>query len=204
MKIRTTLCVLAVPVLAAVLVSCSAGVSKAKSGTSDNVAPSVLPAAGVAALHEAGFDTFSTRIDAPDFTLESTTGKKIQLSHLRGKVVLVNFWATWCPPCRAEMPSMQEMYQQLKPLGIEVVAVDVQEDRPAISSFQTQEGQQFTFPIAIDTTGAVAAHYGVRGIPSTFVIGSDGVAIGRVVGGKDWTARSVLEALKATLHSVGS
>jgi thiol-disulfide isomerase/thioredoxin len=134
---------------------------------------------------------------APDFTLEllggeqtspeqsvhSRKGRRITLSDLRGKVVLVNFWATWCPPCRAEMPAIEKVYRSFKPLGLEVLAVNLadQDGQAAVSGFIQELG--LTFPIPLDLDGSVNARYTLRGLPSSFFIDRQGVIRSVVVGG---------------------
>jgi peroxiredoxin len=120
---------------------------------------------------------------APDFTLELLGGGQVTLSDLRGKVVLVNLWASWCPPCRAEMPAIEKVYRAYKDLGLEVLAVNTtNQDREADAAAFVQE-LALSFPIPMDRTGAVSAAYSLRGLPSTYFIGADGVIHSVVVGG---------------------
>ena len=120
---------------------------------------------------------------APDFTLETLAGEQVALSDLRGKVVLVNFWASWCPPCRAEMPAIERVYRSHKDLGLEVLAINTtnQDDRAAAAAFVQEFG--LTFPVPLDLTGAVSASYNLRGLPSTYFIDKQGVIRSVVVGG---------------------
>ncbi|HEX6302652.1 MAG TPA: redoxin domain-containing protein [Anaerolineales bacterium] len=120
---------------------------------------------------------------APDFTLETLDGGQITLSDLRGKVVLVNFWASWCPPCRAEMPAIESVYRSYKGLGLEVLAVNTtnQDDVAAAADFVQELG--LSFPIPLDHTGAVSASYNLRGLPSSYFIDQQGVIRSMVVGG---------------------
>lgn len=120
---------------------------------------------------------------APDFALDTLDGEQISLSELRGKVVLVNFWASWCPPCRAEMPAIESVYRSYKGLGLEVLAVNTtnQDDVTAAAAF-VQE-LRLSFPIPLDHTGAVSASYNLRGLPSSYFIDRQGVIRSVVVGG---------------------
>jgi thiol-disulfide isomerase/thioredoxin len=120
---------------------------------------------------------------APDFTLVTLAGDSLRLSDLRGQVVLVNFWATWCPPCRAEMPAIEKVYRSFKPLGLEVLAVNLadQDGQAAVSGFIQELG--LTFPIPLDLDGSVNARYTLRGLPSSFFIDRQGVIRSVVVGG---------------------
>ena len=120
---------------------------------------------------------------APDFTLDLLDGGQVTLSDLRGKAVLINFWATWCPPCRAEMPAIEAVYRSHKELGLEVLAVNTtnQDDQAAAAAFV--EELELTFPVPLDRTGAVSASYNLRGLPSTYFIDRQGVIRSVVVGG---------------------
>lgn len=120
---------------------------------------------------------------APDFTLNTTEGEIITLSELRGQAVLVNLWATWCPPCRTEMPAMQKMYDEYKEYGFVVLAVNLtyQDDPSAIVPFTQEYG--LTFPILLDETGVVAEKYELRSLPSSFFIDHNGIIQEVVIGG---------------------
>jgi peroxiredoxin len=120
---------------------------------------------------------------APDFELKSTTGETIKLSDLRGQAVLVNLWATWCPPCRAEMPAIEKIYTEYKDKGLVVLAVNMTyQDTPSnIASFVSEYG--LTFPILLDETGKVGADYQLRSLPSSFFINREGIINEVVIGG---------------------
>ncbi len=120
---------------------------------------------------------------APDFTLKTPTGETYTLSELRGQAVLVNLWATWCPPCRAEMPAIEKMYQEYKDQGFIVLAVDMtyQDDPFAVAPF-IQE-YNLTFPILLEETGDVAAAYQLRSLPSSYFINREGIITEVVIGG---------------------
>lgn len=120
---------------------------------------------------------------APDFTLEKMGGGQVKLSDLRGNVIMVNLWATWCPPCRAEMPAIEKVYQSYKALGFEVLGVNLtnQDREELIADFVQELG--LTFPILLDRTGEVSTAYNLRGLPTTFFIDRNGVIQTVVVGG---------------------
>ncbi len=120
---------------------------------------------------------------APDFTLELLGGGAVTLSELRGRPVVVNLWASWCPPCRAEMPAIERAYQDLKDEGLVVLAVNTtyQDSEAAAAAFVAEFG--LTFPVALDRNGAVSSRYQLRGLPSTYFIDRDGVVRSVVVGG---------------------
>ncbi len=120
---------------------------------------------------------------APDFTLELIGGGQVSLSDLRGKAVVINLWASWCPPCRAEMPAIQDVYDRNKDRGLEVLAVNTTfQDREADAAAFAREFN-LTFPIPLDRTGEVARQYQLRALPSTFFVDREGVIRKIVIGG---------------------
>jgi cytochrome c biogenesis protein CcmG/thiol:disulfide interchange protein DsbE len=124
-----------------------------------------------------------TGFPAPDFTLNTPSGETITLSNLQGQTVLVNFWATWCPPCRAEMPAIQKVYEEYRDQGFTVLAVNsaFQDDPLAIVPFAVEYG--LTFPILLDETADVSRAYQVRSLPSSYFINRYGVITQVVIGG---------------------
>lgn len=120
---------------------------------------------------------------APDFELKTTTGESVKLSDLRGQAVLVNLWATWCPPCRAEMQSIEKVYREYKDEGFTVLAVNMtrQDQLSAVAPFVKEQG--LTFPILLDETGEVANAYQLQSLPSSYFIRRDGVINEVVIGG---------------------
>lgn len=122
---------------------------------------------------------------APDFTLKDLNGKTVSLSALRGKVVILNFWATWCPPCRAEMPSLNRLYHMFKPRGLEVVAVSTDRSINDIKDFL--ENHRVDFPILIDSDRSASKQYRVFSMPTTFLINKNGVIVEKFYGEYDWT-----------------
>jgi thiol-disulfide isomerase/thioredoxin len=109
---------------------------------------------------------------APDFTLKSGGGENIKLSELRGQVVLINFWASWCGPCRKEMPLLDQLYQQYKPLGFTVLGVNVEEDP---SQARMLLGKiPVSFPVLFDGTNAVSKQYDVIAMPTTVIVDRNG------------------------------
>jgi cytochrome c biogenesis protein CcmG/thiol:disulfide interchange protein DsbE len=120
---------------------------------------------------------------APDFTLDQLNGGQIRLADLRGKVLLINLWATWCPPCRAEMPAIQRVYEANRGLGFEVLAVNMthQDSEQSAAAFVEQHG--LTFPVLLDRTGQVGRLYLMRALPSTFLVDREGVIQQVMIGG---------------------
>lgn len=110
---------------------------------------------------------------APDFQLPSLAGEPVALSDYQGQVVLVNLWATWCPPCKAEMPAINEFYETHQNEDFVVLAVNSQEDAATVQRFI--DVQKFTFPVLLDTQADVMNQYKVRGLPTSFVIDRDGI-----------------------------
>lgn len=120
---------------------------------------------------------------APDFTLNTPDGETVTLSGLRGQAVLLNLWATWCPPCRAEMPAIQKLYDEYKEQGFVVLAVNMTyQDNPLAVQPFLQENN-LTFPVLLDETGDMARDYELRSLPSSFFINRDGIIQEVVIGG---------------------
>lgn len=131
---------------------------------------------------------------APDFTLKGEDGKTYRLKDYRGKVVILNFWATWCPPCREEMPSMERAWQIIKDNGIVILAINVGEDADTIFEFTGQ--YTMTFPLPMDIDGDVVKQYPVRGLPTTYIIDPAGRATHRAVGSREWDDPVLLRQLE--------
>jgi cytochrome c biogenesis protein CcmG/thiol:disulfide interchange protein DsbE len=120
---------------------------------------------------------------APDFELKTTADKSIRLADLRGQTVLVNLWATWCPPCRAEMKTIEVVYNDYKDKGLAVLAVNMtyQDERAKIGPFVSEQG--LTFPILLDETGEMAKAYQLKSLPSSYFIDREGIIQEVVIGG---------------------
>ena len=127
-----------------------------------------------------------TPLPAPDFTLEDMDGEKRSLSDYRGKVIMLNFWATWCPPCRREIPSMQSIYKDLGKSGFTVLAVNEFEDPDHVFAYTGQLNVFPTFPILFDRDSTVSQSYKVKGLPTTVLIDKQGRIVYRAVGGRDF------------------
>jgi thiol-disulfide isomerase/thioredoxin len=131
---------------------------------------------------------------APDFTLKDLSGKPVTLSSLRGKVVLLNFWATWCPPCRQEIPSMMLLNKVMEGKPFQMLAVS--EDaggKEAVAGYFKESGA--FLPVLLDGDQAIGQRYGLTGVPETFIIGKNGVILKKVVGGMDWNAPDAIAFL---------
>lgn len=124
---------------------------------------------------------------APDFELPDVNGNVHRLSSLRGKVVFLNLWTTWCPPCRMEMPAMQRLFNRLPPRDFAMLAVSQDENgAAAVAPFVRELG--LTFPVLIDAEARVSGRYGVTGYPETFVIDRQGQVVRHIVGPAEWTS----------------
>jgi peroxiredoxin len=132
---------------------------------------------------------------APDFELPLLTGEAVRLTDFRGKVVFLNIWATWCGPCREEMPSMEKLHQALKDQDFEILAVSVDsEGVDAVAPFA--KTFNLTFPILLDREGAIGRLYGTTGVPETFIIDKRGVIVSKVIGYRNWSDAGVIQRLK--------
>lgn len=132
----------------------------------------------------------------PDFTLNAPDGKKISLKDFRGKVVLLNFWASWCVPCREEMPAMEKLYQEYKQKNFTVFAIAVKDRKQDAIDFVKE--LKITYPIALDPDAKVGSEYGAWGLPATYLIGPKGEGLARGWGPAEWyspAARKLIQAL---------
>lgn len=127
---------------------------------------------------------------APDFELKDINGKKVKLSEFRGKVVLLNFWATWCGPCKAEMPSLNSLYGALKDKGFVILAISVDASEKPVKSFISEKN--ITFPVLMDKDKEVSFdQYGVIGIPITFLMDKNGVVVEKFIGETEWDSPDI-------------
>ena len=154
-----------------------------------------LPLTGVLAKEDQALTAIPDRPLAPDFALNDPEGHTQRLADYRGKPVILNFWATWCPPCREEMPSMQRAYEALKADGIAVIAINVGEDLDAIEQFLEDEPVDFALPM--DTDSKVAQRYPMRGLPATFVIDPQGRLAFSAMGSREWDDPKLLDQVRA-------
>jgi thiol-disulfide isomerase/thioredoxin len=123
-------------------------------------------------------------IQAPDFELENLSGTRRSLKDFRGKVVFLNFWATWCIPCRQEMPLMESLHREFIDRGLEIVAVNFREDKITVHKFFDELG--LTFESLVDSDGAVSDKYGARSLPLTYIVNRKGEFVGKTVGDRKW------------------
>jgi peroxiredoxin len=132
---------------------------------------------------------------APDFSLPGLDGQMVRLADYRGKVVLLNIWATWCPPCVEEMPSMEKLYQTLKGEDFEILAVSMDESgAQAVGPFM--EKHRLNFPALTDTKGAIKSLYLTTGVPESFIIDKDGIIVEKVIGPRDWASPGAIRSFR--------
>jgi thiol-disulfide isomerase/thioredoxin len=136
---------------------------------------------------------------AADFTLQDMDESSHSLSDYRGKVVLLNFWATWCPPCRHEMPSMEALYQRYKDKGFTVLAINEWEDADRVFVYTGQLSVNPTFPILFDPKGVVADKFVVKGLPTTVLLNKKGQIVYRAIGGRDFNHPEVDKVIRTLL-----
>ncbi|MGH8543581.1 MAG: peroxiredoxin family protein [Gammaproteobacteria bacterium] len=133
----------------------------------------------------------------PDFTLPDLETGRVSLKDFRGKLLLLNFWASWCAPCREEMPAMERLYQRYKDQGFVILGVNVKDDKKSALSFIRE--LKITFPIAFDPKGEVGLLYGAWGLPTTYLIDAKGIARARAWGPADWYSSGARELIEALL-----
>lgn len=144
-----------------------------------------------------------TGTPAPPFRLPSITGGEVDVASFRGRLVVVNFWATWCAPCVTEMPSLERLHRALKDEGLVVLGVSVDEDEPALRRFAAERG--VTFPILRDPGGrSAAAAYHTTGYPETFVVDDGGVLRESYVGPAEWDTPGALAHFRELLRSLST
>jgi len=138
-------------------------------------------------------------LTAPDFMLPDIDGTEHRLSEFHGKVVMLNFWASWCPPCRREMPSLQRLYEKYRSQGLVVVAINQWEDPDLVFEFIGRLDLEPSFPVLLDHESKVAEHYRVQGLPTTFVLDRDGKICYRAMGGREFDHPEVERLLEGLL-----
>ena len=135
---------------------------------------------------------------APDFTLPSLDGSTVSLADQKGKIIFLNIWATWCPPCVEEMPSMEKLYQQLKGEDFEILAVSIdKQGAEAVHPFMKKH--QLNFTALIDSNETLKYKYQTTGVPETFIIDRNGVIVDKVIGTRDWATPDAILYFKNLL-----
>ena len=133
---------------------------------------------------------------APAFSGRALDARALSLADLRGHVVVLNFWATWCLDCRSEMPVLERLHRRFVSQGLVVVGVNVREEREVVRRYAAELA--LGFPLVLDSNGAINTTFGVIGLPTTFVVGRDGRAVALAIGPREWggeTAGAMIRAL---------
>jgi len=139
---------------------------------------------------------YPTRTAAPAFSGSTLEGRPLSIAEHRGKVIVLNFWASWCVECRAEMPALERLQREFAARGFAVVGVNARETKEVAARYVRELG--LTFPVVLDADGKINVLYGVIGLPATFVVGRDGRAIAFAIGPRDWhgaAGRALMQAL---------
>jgi cytochrome c biogenesis protein CcmG/thiol:disulfide interchange protein DsbE len=151
-----------------------------------------LAAAGGARPPEAlALSTPKEPVAAPTFDLPDLEGKTLRFGSLRGKRVFLNFFATWCGPCREEMPAMERLHRLYRERGLAVLAVDVRESAKTVRDFVRE--LKLTFPVVLDDDGTLSLKYGVRALPVSFLVNRDGLIVWRAIGSRPWESKPAQE-----------
>jgi peroxiredoxin len=156
------------------------------------------PAALAPLLKTLDLRAYTARTAPPKFSGSMLDARPLSITEYRGSVIILNFWASWCLECRPEMPVLERLQREFSSRGLAVIGVNTRETKEAARRYAKELG--LTFPLVLDRDGKINALYGVVGLPTTFVIGRDGRAIGFAVGARDWesaSARALIAALLA-------
>jgi cytochrome c biogenesis protein CcmG/thiol:disulfide interchange protein DsbE len=155
---------------------------------------------GIVWMQSAQYELLTVGKPAPDFVLTDLKDKPQRLSDFRGKVVFLNFWATWCKPCREEMPSMEVLHKNFEKDGLVVLAVSIDRVTTTKDIPPFIKGMNLTFPVLIDSWGKTDKPYKRMGVPETFIIDQQGVIREIVIGPRDWTRLDSLQVLTKLLN----
>jgi len=134
---------------------------------------------------------------APGFALKDSSGRLWRLSALRGKLVFVNFWASWCPPCRYEMPEMEALHRSLADEEFQLVTILYNDDPETALRYVRENG--FTFPVLLDPDGVAARAYGITGVPETYIVDPEGILRDKVIGPRNWNQNPQKASLRRLL-----
>ncbi len=158
----------------------------------------------IIALNKVPLEPFETEYPAeaflaPEFSLPTLSGGKISLSDYRGKVLFINFWATWCATCKVEMPSMQRLYDRYRDKGFEMITISVDKDQSLIQPFMDE--YKLTFPVLLDPDSEVAKKsYKTTGVPETFIVNKAGIIVHKAIGPREWDTEDSLLAFEQLLQ----
>jgi len=147
-------------------------------------------------LEKLKLTAYSRSTIPPEFNARTVDGEELSLASVQGKVVLLNFWATWCVECRTEMPAFERLHRELSAQGLAVLGINSREESATIRQYARELG--LTFPLILDLSGKINSTFGVIGVPTTFLIGRDGRAVALAIGPRGWTekpGRAIIDAL---------
>lgn len=136
---------------------------------------------------------------SPEFTLSNLGGEKVSLKDFRGRLLMLNFWASWCLPCRDEMPAMERLYQKYKDRDFVILGVNLKDDKKSAVAFVKE--LKITFPIVFDPDGEAGLLYGAWGLPTTYLIDANGIALARAWGPADWYSLGAGKLIEALLDA---
>jgi peroxiredoxin len=134
-----------------------------------------------------------------EIELENLNGKSVNISDFKGNIVFLNFWTTWCPDCRAEMPEMEKLYVRFKEDDFVMVTINLKESSDKVSAFF--EKHKLTFNALLDSDGNVGVAFGIRSIPTTFILDKQGGLLGKAMGPREWGGRKATELFQILIHS---
>ena len=189
----------AVLILSATIFLLGACTARRQNSADEEFSAALRPDVTEAFTH-AGLRLLNQRVAPRNFSLPvaGAEGEILTLGELTGKVVLLNFWTTWCPSCRAEMLPLESLYNRHREAGLRVVAVNLRENPEQVQAFMIDNA--LSFPAVLDIDGRVGSDYGVQAIPTSFIIDREGYIIARFVGRIDWGGPHVLAAFERLLH----
>jgi peroxiredoxin len=151
-------------------------------------------------MRQMAIQKFERTLQSEDFALPNLYGEEVRLSDFRGKLILLNFWATWCGPCREEMPSMEKLYQEFKDQNFVILAISIdQEEAGVVAHFV--DAYHLSFPILLDPRQATTSTYAVNSIPTTYVVDPNGVIIGGARGSRNWESEAARNLIKTLLET---
>ncbi len=140
-------------------------------------------------------DALSKPLPAPELDLLDMQEKKWKTADLKGNPAIINFWATWCAPCREELPSMEKAWEKIKNEGIQMLAVSYGEDADTVGAFQMD--YPMSFPVLLDSKGEIGRSWPVKGLPTTFVIDTEGNIVYQAMGAREWDDEQLLAIVRA-------
>ncbi len=149
-----------------------------------------------AELEALGFYVFPSPESLPSISVKTLEEKPATPADMAGKVLLLNFWATWCPPCKAEMPSIQALYDKTRDVAFDVMAISVAEKKATVAQF-LKDNPRYTFPVFLDESGSASGPFVGRGIPTTFILDKQGRAIAGIVGSRSYDGPEVVRLMRS-------